>query len=165
MKILRAGVILTLFLSALLPQGCGGGGNINVNTRPPDAVPVPGGSTANAAMTNVEELALLVAVPYETEDVKWKPGDKKLVAVLRFSPADADKLVAESAKFGSAENVRIAVDSWFPEELTAQGEMSGDSTLNGTAYPANLFFQEPYSTGRITRIEGGNYFVLELTAN
>jgi len=32
------------------------------------------------------------------------------------------------------------------------------------SYPANAFYLEPYTDGRITRIENTDYFVLELTA-
>ena len=83
---------------------------------------------------------------------------------MRFSSADSDKIVAEASKNGSPQNAEIAVENWFPDELVAQGEMSGDNALKGLAYPANAFFLEPYTSGRITRIEGGDYFVLELIA-
>ena len=144
--------------------GCTGG-NRNANV-PPAASASNTAENANTAKTNVEELGLLVNVPYETEDIVWNEdaAHKKLIAVLRFSPEDSRKLIVEVEKSGQPQNVSIAVENWFPNELTAQSEMSGDSALKGLAYPANIFFQEPYSTGRITRIEGGDYFVLELAA-
>lgn len=145
-------------------SGCVGGGE-NANSRP--AGPGNSGtSSVHVAKTNVEELTLLVNVPYETEDVVWKedPVAKKVVAVMLFSPADADAIVAEAAKFGPPQQVSVAVETWYPNELIAQGEMSGDSALKGVSYPANSFFQPPYSTGRIARIEGLPYFVLEVSA-
>jgi hypothetical protein len=149
-------------LFALLLQACCGTGNANVDT-PPAA---NAGDNNNIARTNVEELALLVNVPYEVEDIVWKPDPalKKVTAVLRFSPVDANKVVAEAEKVGAAENATLAIETWFPAELIAQGDMSGDNALRGLAYPANSFHQEPYTTGRITRIEGSDYFVLELVA-
>lgn len=165
MKILRAGVILAPFLCAACLSACVGG-NKNANTRPATATSNSLTENANSAKTNVEELGLLVNVPYETEDIVWKEdaAHKKIIAVLRFSPADSAKLVAEAAKTGGPQNVSIAVETWFPDELTAQSDMSGDSLLKGLAYPANAFYQERYNEGRITRIEGGDYFVLELSA-
>lgn len=165
MKIFRGRVVLALCLIAASLSACGGG-NKNVNANSPANTSNSAVENANTAKTNVEELGLLVNVPYETEDIAWKEdaSRKKLIAVLRFSPDDSKKLVAEAAKSGVPENVSVAVETWFPGELTAQSDMSGDSALKGVAYPANIFFQEPYTAGRITRIEGGDYFVLELAA-
>jgi hypothetical protein len=105
-------------------------------------------------------------VPYEAEDVAWKlsADRKKVLAVLRFSPADSDKIVAEAVSFGAPSNVAVAAESWFPDELIAQSDASGDSSLKGLSYPANKFFLEPYSSGRVTRVDQTDYFVLELTA-
>jgi len=61
--------------------------------------------------------------------------------------------------------VSIPVETWFPEELVAQGETSGDTALRGEACSAASFFQEPYMSGRVVRIEATDYFVLEVTAN
>lgn len=160
MKNPAAGVIVA-FLIAVSISGCGGAyknGNVRSGTNSPENV--------NAARTNVEELSLLVTVPYETEDVVWKEytAQKKVIAVLRFSPADTRRIVSEAEKLGTALSVNIPVETWFPSELIAQSEMSGDSSLKGLAYAANIFYQVPYTAGRITRIESSDYFVLELSA-
>jgi hypothetical protein len=42
--------------------------------------------------------------------------------------------------------------------------MSGDDSLNGVAYAADSFYQEPFTSGRIVRVDGTDYFVLELSA-
>jgi len=165
MNKLRVGVILAFFLSAIPFSGCGDGNKL-ANTRSAANAPNNANENSNSAKTNVEELGLLINVPYATEDIAWKENaaHKKVVAVFKFSTLDANRLVAEAEKFGPAENVSIPVETWFPDELTAQSDISGDSTLKGRAYPANAFYQEPYTSGKITRIEGGDYFVLELTA-
>lgn len=161
----KYGVILALFLSAATLTACVSGTR-NENLPPSTSVANTATANANSAKTNVEELGLLVNVPYLTEDIVWKEdaAKKKIIAVMRFSTADANKIVAEAEKNGAAQTVEIAVENWFPDELTAQGEMSGDNALKGLAYSANAFFLEPYTAGRITRIEGGDYFVLELSA-
>lgn len=165
MKFLRTGVILALFLSSGAFSGCVGGNN---NSNAASAVLNPTLESENAAKTNVEELKLLVNVPYEVEDedIVWKenPGQKKLLAVFRFSGEDADKIVAESAAYRTPESVTLSLESWFPSELIAQGEMSGDDTLKGVAYAANSFFQEPYTSGRLFRVDDTDYFILEVTA-
>jgi len=160
MKISGADAILTLFLAVALLSACGGqSGNANGPTTTANA-------TTEAAKTNIEELSLLVKVPYETEDIVWKDdgANKRVIAVLRFAPIDADRIVADAQKFGAAANVSLAAESWFPGELIAQSEMSGDNKLNGIAYAANSFYQEPYSTGKITRINDTDYFVLDVSA-
>ena len=165
MKFLRTGVILALFLSLGVFSGCIGSNN-NSNTN--SVVLNPTMENANSAKTNVEELQLLVNVPYqvEDEDIVWKENAaaKKLIAVLRFSAENANKIVAEAAAHQAPQNITLPSESWFPSELIAQGELSGDDSLKGLAYSAESFVQEPYTSGRIVRIEGTDYFILELTA-
>jgi len=122
---------------------------------------------SNAAKTNVEELGLLVTIPYEAEDIVWKEdaAHKKITAVLRFSPEDANKITADATARRAPQNVTLSTPSWFPAELIAQSEMTGDDVLHGTSYAADAFYQEPYSAGRIVRVEGTDYFVLELTSD
>ena len=161
----KSGAILALFLSTVSLLACAGG---NKNADAPRATNTSRsvGENPNTARTNVEELSLLIRVPYETEDIVWKEdiANKKVIAVFRFSPVDSNQIVAEAERSGVPQNASIAVEPWFPDELTAQSDMSGDSSLKGLAYPATAFYQNPYSAGRITRIEGGDYFILELSA-
>ncbi|MBK8464395.1 MAG: hypothetical protein IPL32_01060 [Chloracidobacterium sp.] len=165
MKILRTGVILALFLSLGAFLGCQGGNN---NPNANSAIVNPTLENANSAKTNVEELKLLVNVPYELEDedIVWKENAdrKKLLAVIRFSTENANKIVAEAAIHQAPEYVTLSSEPWFPSELIAQSEMSGDDSLKGLAYAANSFFQEPYTSGRLVRIEDTDYFVLEMSA-
>ena len=153
-------LLVTVFL-----YGCGGyGKNTNNHSvvNSPSAVS-QGSDTPNS---NVEDLALIVTLPFEAEDVVWKldATRKKVVAVIRFSKENANKVVADAEKYGAPVSGSIAIETWFPDELSAQSEMRGDGTLKGISYPANSFYQEPYTTGRITRVEGGDSFVLELTS-
>lgn len=161
----RAGAILSLFFVPVIFTACSGSSNSDNKTRPTIAAN-SSALNANTAKTNVEELGLLVRVSYEVEDVVWKENSNKksLIAVFRFSPADAEKVVAEATQFGQSQPNTISPETWFPSELIAQSEMSGDNALKGLAYPANGFLQESYSSGKLTRIEGTDYFVLEATA-
>ena len=144
--------------------GCIAGTDQKANARPPSANTA--NRNADAPRTNVEELGLLVKVPYEAEDVVWKeaPNGKKVTAVLLFSKATADRVIADAQQFGPGQPVTLSAETWFPDELIAQSEMSGDAAIRGTAYPANAFFHDKYNAGRITRIEGSDQFVLEVTA-
>lgn len=159
----RSAVILASFLSAALLSACAGN-NGNANATGP-AKASNSSEKSNSLKTNAEELGLLVKIPYQTEDIVWKEdaGKKRILAVMRFSPADAGKVVAEAGAAGTPET-SITVETWFPDELIAQSEMSGDSALKGLSYPATAFVQEPYTIGKITRIDGTDYFILELLA-
>jgi len=157
----KAAVILTLTFLVLTFISCSGTANTNTASN---AAVVPA-DNANKANTNVEELSVLINVPYESEEASWKQDaeHKKLKAVLRFSEAEAKRLVDDAAKNGPPQPASITPETWFPPELIAQGAMSGDEDLKGQAYAANAFFLEPYTAGHITRIENTDYFVLELT--
>ena len=136
------------------------------------------GGNSNVVNDNVDQLLEIVRLPEVPEDVVWKeetlgknddnrvpgPTDKKLTAVLRYTPENAAKIVALVQKNKAPEQTEISTESWFPEELIAQSQLSGNESLKGTAYGANDFFNIPYGNGKITRIEGTDYFVLELFA-
>ena len=158
----KTAIILALMFSILLLGSCGGGTNTNSIGR---------SDTANSKIsesdrdpkTNVEELSVLVNVPYKAEDIVWKSEAqaKRLIAVLRFSPADSAKIVAEAEKLRAPASIAIQSETWFPDELIAQSDMSGDGTLKGTSYGADMFLLPPYNEGRLIRIDDTEYFVLE----
>ncbi|MEP6947314.1 MAG: hypothetical protein ABJA02_15450 [Acidobacteriota bacterium] len=163
MNSLRVDVCLASFLLLCSLAACGGNsGAENPNSANTSSANVP----ANATKTNAEELGMLINIPYEAEESVWRsdPSQKKLTAVLRFSAADCDKITADAGRYRAPENVTIPSEAWFPDELIAQGDISGDDTLKGSSYGANAFFLESYNQGMIIRIEGTNYFVLEMSS-
>ena len=134
---------------------------------------VANASAANASNTaqtgpkdNIEELGMLVRLPFVPEEVAWeeKPDQKKLVAVLRFSPENAAKMAAEVAKNGQPSADTLTVESWYPNELIAQGELTGESTVKGRSYPAEPFLNPPYTKGKITHVENTDYFILQISS-
>lgn len=165
MKFYRAVVIVAL-LSGIWPLlSCGGSGKTDgANAQSNSANQA--NDAANSTKTNVEELGMIINMPMETEEAVWRndPGQKKITAILKFSSADAARLVQQAESKRKPVPATIPSESWFPAELIAQSDISGDDTLKGTAYAADEFYQEPYTQGRITRIENTDYFVLELTA-
>jgi hypothetical protein len=141
-----------------------------------------GNSNANAANSankestadfndDIAALGNLVLLPFIPEEVRFveedtkNTNDKKLIAVLRFTPEDTKNLLAQAEKHRPAEAVEVGPEKWFPEELVAQSQLSGNALLKGTAYAPTDFIQLPYSSGRLIRVENSNYFVLELAAN
>ncbi len=160
-------ILFTIMLCAALLSACGGGPEHNGNANvAPAANSETANQTANPAKTNVEELGMHIAIPYETDEAVWRedPESKKLAAVIRISSEDADKLTAKAEAVRPPEHAAIPAETWFPAELIAQAEMSGDNTIKGTSFAANEFFMPPYTEGRIIRAENTDYFILDLSA-
>ena len=132
---------------------------------------------ANQAKDDALELSKIINLPYvpaeeavfREENVGEKSNQtaaanrKKLIAVLKFSDTDTEKIVAQSDQYPPAPApAKLDVESWFPPELIAVSQESGDESLKGISYPANDFYSETYNNGKITRINNTDYFVLEL---
>jgi hypothetical protein len=139
---------------------------------------VANGGNANQAKDDVEELGKIIKLPLLPEEANYweenltesggnqnSPANKKIVAVLKLSSENAAQLVANIEKIKPPTDSDIDAESRFPAELIAQSQLSGDETLKGKSYAADDFLQPPYKSGKITRIENTDYFVLELTTN
>ena len=73
-------------------------------------------------------------------------------------------MAAEVAKNGQASADTLTVESWYPNELIAQGELTGESTVKGQSYTAEPFLNPPYTKGKITRVENTDYFILQISS-
>ena len=156
--------VLTL-LTAQIFSGCS---TPNGNTNAANSAPAASNSNTEHAgpKDNIDELGMLVRLPFAPEEVAWeeKPEQKKLTAVMRFSPENAAKMAAEVAKNGQPSLQTVTVESWYPNELIAQGELTGESAVKGKSYPAEPFLNPPYTKGKITRIENTDYFILQISS-
>ena len=164
MQFSRFAAPLSFLLAIQILTGCGSPAR-NVNTGNASASANSSSTSKIVPKDNVEEFAILVHLPYEPEEVAWTedPTGKTLTAVVRFSPENTAKMSAEAAKLGAATPETLSVASWYPAELIAQGELSGESTLQGTSYPAESFLNPPYTQGKLTRIENTDYFILHIS--
>jgi hypothetical protein len=113
---------------------------------------------------DVDDLAEVIKLPLLPEDVVWQQfemqGGKKIIAVIRFTPEDTATVLAQSK---AGEKAEIAAERWFPQELTAQSDISGDQVLHGTIYATNIFFKDSFNKGRIVKLDNSDYFIVELT--
>lgn len=117
------------------------------------------------AKDNIEEFADLVQLPFEPDEVAWNDdGGKSLTAVVRFSAENASKMADELATFGPPMPATVAVESWFPAELIALSDLSGESVVKGQSFPAGAFLKPPYTGGKITRVDGTDYFILQISS-
>lgn len=130
------------------------------------------GESLTVSRDDTAELNSMVILPFVPEETVFReepeakaPNAKKLIAVLKFTSDDAKKLSEQAAKHRQPEAVQVGAEDWFPAELIAQTQLSGDETLKGTAYGANDFMQMPYKTGRLIRVENSDYFILEVSTD
>lgn len=163
-RLIAASILIQTILSSgcSAPQNSSNGINSRVNS---DA------NTATVAANDKdEELEAMIRMPYPSDETLWREETgadqkRKLTAVLRYSSGDTQKLEDQASKSGVPQAVEIEAESWFPPELVAKSQQSGNETIKGKSYPATDFFQTPFTQGRISRIDGTNYFVLELYGN
>lgn len=172
MKSARIRIILSLIFLGQLAGACSSGVVSNSNSPQNKA----NQNSQNAASDKVEELGLLVILPIEPEETVFREDpvapvegsqpqySKKLTAVLKYSAAEAEKLSTLIEASSPPLSASINTEPWFPAELIAQSDLSGDDTVKGNSFAASGFYQAPYLEGKITRVEGSNYFILELFA-
>ncbi len=122
-----------------------------------------------AANHSVEELGLIIKLPFEPVEASWRNeatgNDKNTIrAVLMFTIENGKTLIAEAEKIKPGQPVEIVAENWYPTELIAKSEMGEESKITGKAYPADVFFQPPYNSGRLIKIDDTDHFILELGA-
>ncbi|MGI8467369.1 MAG: hypothetical protein ACR2N3_02845 [Pyrinomonadaceae bacterium] len=152
-----------LFWTSACSDSAETNGNVNSN--------VSNQTAGGAALTkdDIDELSAIIRLPETPEEVVWReeetanPKGKKLTAILKFNPESAAKIVESAAKIKPAAPTEIGTENWFPNELTAQSQLSGNESLKGISYAANDFYNPPYTNGKLTKVNETNYFVLELT--
>lgn len=160
---MKTPVILSLLFAVCAFAGCSGAPSTNTNTIDASANSTKPVDPAELAKDNAEELGLLIELPYEPMEAVYReaPEEKKLKVIVRFTSEEADRIIGEKA----GENVSMSPEAWFPQELIGQSEMdTASQLLHGKRYAADEFYKPPYSVGTATRIDGTDYFIIELTA-
>ncbi|MCY7377117.1 MAG: hypothetical protein LH472_14245 [Pyrinomonadaceae bacterium] len=173
MKISRTKSIFGWLLMVIFLNACSGNKSENSNAAP-NANRASVQTIETNAQDNVEELAKIVKLPRPPEEATYNeinlpaknaaPNEKRLVAVLKFSPEDAAAIAAAAEKYQPPVASDIDAETWFPPELVAKSQETGDEFLKGIEYAANDFVQSPYLNGKLTRLNDTNYFVLELVS-
>lgn len=171
---------LHIFLAAvLLINACSSVENTNqISNKAANQPSETNSNSVVAAKNDPAELSKIINLPIMPEEADWREeapdkqtdnsraaeaNDRKMTAVLLYAAEDTPKLIALIEKHKPAQALELEIESWFPAELIAQSQTSGNETIKGNAYAASDFLQSPYSNGKITHISGTNYFVLELS--
>jgi len=169
MKIFRTKFI-SLLLTIVFFNACSGNNTANINSSASNNSQTANSISEIIARDDVEELGKIIKLPAAPSEATYSeinqgnsdPNGKKLVVILRFSTADANQIAASAERYKTPAPADIDAEDWFPPELVAKSQESGDASLKGIGYAANDFLQPPYTNGRLTRINDTDYFVLEL---
>lgn len=165
MYLMRHYLPIVLLSAAVFSVGCVQPPNANSNAANASSNQIA--AVPKKANDTAEELGLFVNFTWEPEDLLWKQDESKktIVAVFRLDAEDVKKLSDQIASKSAGASKEVQVEDWFPAELIAQSESTGATSVDGTAFPADDFYQPPYSLGTITRVNGTDFFVIELAAN
>lgn len=177
MKISHSTLFCGFLALVLLLNSCSGNGSANSNAVSPNVSSETNSNAEIVPQDNVEELAKIIKLNFTPEEATYSeinqnvknsdinssaPNEKKLVAVLRYSAENAGQVAAQAEKYKPAAPADVDAENWFPAELVAQSQLTGDGSLKGLTYAADDFLQTPYNKGKLTRIGSTGYFVLEL---
>jgi hypothetical protein len=166
MKFFQAKLFFFILISFFLFFACGKAENTNQKSNTANQA-ANADSNSNLTQDNTEDFGKIVSLPYVPEEVTWREtgsqNTKKLIAVLKFSAQDAQAIVAQAEKYKPAAPAELEAENWFPPELIAKSQESGDESLKGNTYAANDFISREYKDAKLTRINETNYFVLEMT--
>lgn len=126
---------------------------------------------ANVAEDNETELNSLINLPFEPSEnvyredfVKGSKDKRKVTAVLKFSEDDVRSLLEQLESKSKPFATKLETEPWFPAELIAKSQTSGDESIKGISYNAESFFKPPFNSGSLTRVNDTDYFVLTLQA-
>ena len=163
MAFIKLRLALVSVFALIAVSGCAGPGNSNNSAQSANNVsPAQNEVKANSSG---EELGLLINFTLEPEDLVWREDKTKnsIIAVFRLDAEDTKKLADQLSQRAPGSPKTVQVEDWFPAELVAQGEMAGGSSVEGSAFPADDFYQSPYSQGTVTRVADTDFFVIELS--
>lgn len=165
MYLMRHYLPIVFLSAAVFSAGCGQPPTANSNAASASSNQIA--SVPKKANDQAEELGLFVNFTWEPEDLLWRQDEAKkmIVAVFRLDAEDGKKLSDQVVLRSPGAPKEVQVEDWFPAELIAQSESTGGTSVEGTAFPADDFYQPPYSQGTITRVNGTDFFVIELAAN
>ena len=180
MQISRIQSVFAFVFLIFLLNACAGNKTANENSSALNSNQITNVKVGIVTQDNIEDLGKIIKLSFEPEEATYSefdsagkninantnaPNGKRLVAVLKFSEKDAAQIVAQAEKYTAPAPLDVEAENWFPPELVAKSQETGDEVLKGVSYQARDFFQPPYTKGRLTRINDTNYFVLEMYSN
>lgn len=146
--------------------------------RLPDTAEVKTQTSKSKVSSDVLELSKYIVLPYRPTAVLWQtaiqgnasnrvpgPTDWELTAILTFSQADVEKIVAEAALQENPYVDSVQPQEWFPPELKAyvvKDANTGEYQLQGKVYSAIAFTKLSLRNGLLLRVGETQYLLLHL---
>jgi hypothetical protein len=153
-------------LTIVLFNACSGNNAPGGNSLAPNSNQTANSISEIVARDDVEELGKIIKLPVAPDEATYSEiksnGGVKFIVILKFSNEAANQIAASAERHNPPAPADVDAEDWFPPELVAKSQETGDASLKGVAYAANDFIQQPYASGRLTRINDTDYFVLEL---
>src|SRR5215203_6713967 len=130
---------LYIFLAGLLfVSSCSSGENTNqISNQASNNETEINSNSVIAAKDDPAELGKIINLAIIPDEAVWReeprgkqndanhasePNERKLTAILFYTPEDTQKLVEVIEKHKPAEAVELETESWFPAELIAQSQ-------------------------------------------
>ena len=167
----RPSAICVFLFGSLLLAACSsgpsGGSNQNAGNANNTASNRPVSQTGN---DDIEDLRSQIQIPFEPEEVTWRVvpagnNGKRLIAIIRLAPESFKAFSSRLTASGAGRPVQVAVETWFPAELLAMSETTGELNVPATSFPAGEFFQPPFNSGSVSVIPDTEYVIVELQSN
>ena len=168
----RPTAICVFLFGSLLIGACSSGPSSSNNQNTGNVNNTDSNKPVSQTETNddIEELRSQIQIPFEPEEATWRVlpaanNGKRLIAVLRLTPENFRTYSSRLNASGAGRQGQASVEPWFPAELTAMSETTGEMTVPAKSYPANEFFQPPFSSGTVSVIPDTEYVIVELQSN
>lgn len=167
---------MTLFLCATA-LACGSSRDRPARPEAAQAAQEGAARAGTAVSESVDDLSRHVQLPIRPASVMWEakmlgsdrggppaPSDYSLVAVLRFTEADAAALQQRAARIEAGADAEGTVYDWFPADLMTRTKPSiyGPTVLPGTRFAIEGLVETTFDRGSLYRIKGTSTFVLYL---
>ncbi len=163
-------IFLSIFFNAC------NGNNLpsDANSNSADSAPKANVNANNSVKDTFAEFTQYVSINTEPDEIVWREdkigqadnsanGKRKINAVLRFLPEDTPKFYERLTAAGNGKPAVLETEDWYPAELIAQSQISGDGTVKGTSFVVQDLPIAPFTQAVVTRIENSEYFIIELT--
>ncbi len=161
--------------SMIVFNGCAGNVSLsNASANSANIAPAVNSNINNPVKDDFADFKQYVNLAAEPDEIVWREekigasdneinNKRKIVAVLRFLPEDTPKINEKFAANGNGKPSVIETEDWYPAELIAQSQISGDETIKGITFSPGNLAQTPFTTASVTRIENSDYFIFELS--
>lgn len=150
-------------------------GLLVVGCKPASTPPPPPVTSPPVVSPDLKGLQRLITVPRRPVSVMWEytqigdgnmgPSDLQVLAVIQYTPTDADAIEKAVRKQGGMRKGEVTMRSWFPINLRKKSVSGNDGSrvLRGDKLDASTFAHLSLQNGFAMRVPDTPYFVVSLS--